>query len=374
MRKAQNWNQPCPNKNCCYYGQKNKGNIKCKSTYMTKSGKRRTFKCQECGETFSETRDTVFFDLRASEEKVIMALKMILVQVSLSGIAFVLNVTEETILRWLERAYQKATEINQVLLKILPVTEVQLDEMWSFVKRKLSEKAADKGESPQEAKDGRQWIWISYAPEYRLILAAVVGPRTFQTALLLIQTTAAIVLGVPCFFSDGFSCYLQALIEYYHKIKSFPKTGRKGRPKNPKKEPHPDLVYGQVIKKREKGKIVSICYQVVLGAQRLTQLGLKISTTLLERLNLTIRQSLAPLARKTLAFSKERENLTKQVTFFQVFYNFARPHMSLREKISVANEPFKQRWKPKTPAMAAGISDHVWTFRELLTIKLAHAP
>jgi IS1 family transposase/transposase-like protein len=309
MRKAQNWNQPCPNKSCCYYGQKNKGNIKCISTYMTKSGKRRTFECKECGETFSETRDTVFFDLRTSEEKVIMALKMILVQVSLSGIAFVLDVTEETILRWLERAYQKANEINQILLQDLPVTEVQLDEMWSFVKRKLSEKAANDGESPQEAKDGRQWIWISYAPEYRLILAAIVGPRTFQTALLLIQMTATVVLGVPCFFSDGFSCYLQALIEYYHEIITFPKTGRKGRPKNPKKEPHPDLVYGQVIKKREKGRIVSICNKVVLGAERLVQVGLKISTTLLERLNLTIRQSLAPLARKTLAFSKEAIHL-----------------------------------------------------------------
>jgi len=272
------------------------------------------------------------------------------------------------------RAYQKANEINQVLLKGLTITEVQLDEMWSFVKRKLSEKAADKGESPQEANDGRQWIWISYAPQYRLILAAVVGPRTFQTACLLIQMTAAIVTGVPCFFSDGFSCYLQALIEYYHKIITFPKTGRKGRPKDPKKEPHPDLVYGQLIKKREKGRIVSICNKAVLGAQRLAQLGLKISTTLLERLNLTIRQSLAPLARKTLAFSKERENLTKQITFFQVFYNFVRPHMSLREKIFVTNEPFKQVWDPKTPAMTAGLTDHVWSFRELLTIKPAHAP
>ena len=58
---------------------KNKGNSKCKSTYVTKSGKRRTFECQECGGIFSETRDTVFFNLRASEEKVIMALKVILV-------------------------------------------------------------------------------------------------------------------------------------------------------------------------------------------------------------------------------------------------------------------------------------------------------
>ena len=93
-----------------------------------------------------------------------------------------------------------------------------------------------------------------------------------------------------------------------------------------------------MIKKRQKGRIVSICHKVILGAERLAQLGLKISTTLLERLNLTIRQSLAPLARKTLAFSKERENLSKQITFFQAFYNFVRPHMSLREKVSVSKQ------------------------------------
>jgi len=250
MRKAQNWNQPCPNKDCKHYGQINTGNISAISTYMTESGKRRIFKCSHCKEIFSETRDTVFFDLRTPEEKVIMALKMILVKVSLSGITFVLNVKEETILDWLNRAYQKAEEINRALLKELPITEIQLDEMWSFVKRKISEKAKDDKESPQEATDGRQWIWVSYAPEFRLILGIVVGPRTYQTALLLIQITAMILTGIPCFFSDGFSCYLPALIECYHKIKSFPKTGRQGRPKNSVKEVHPDLVYGQVVKHR----------------------------------------------------------------------------------------------------------------------------
>lgn len=186
--------------------------------------------------------------------------------------------------------------------------------------------------------------------------------------------TVMIIVGVPCFFSDGYSCYRQALIHCYHKIKTFPRTGKKGCPKNPIKEPHPDLVYGQVVKERKQGRIVNITYRVKCGAERLAQLGKKISTTLIERLNLTFRQSLAPLARKTLSFSKERENLKKQTVFFQAFYNFARPHMSLREKISKTTEPFEQRWKQKTPGMAAGLTDHIWTFRELLTIKLAYAP
>ena len=105
MRKAQNWDQPCPNKSCKYYGQKNKGNIRCISTYPTQSGRRRVFECLSCLKPFSETRDTVFFNLKTHEEKVIMALKMILVKVSLAGICFVLGVKEETILNWLARFY-----------------------------------------------------------------------------------------------------------------------------------------------------------------------------------------------------------------------------------------------------------------------------
>jgi len=315
---------------------------------MTQSGKRLIFKCSSCEETFSETRDTVFFDLRTSEEKVMMALKMILAQVGLSGISFVLGVKEETILVWLDRASRKAEEINKTLLKDLPVTEVQLDEMWAFVKRKVSKQAGNDTESPQKADDGRQWIWVSYAPEFRLILGMVVGPRTFETALSLIQITAGMVLGTPCFFSDGFSCYMRALIESYHKITIFPRTGKRGRPKDPIKEAHSDLVYGQVVKERKGNRIVSISYRIKCGAERLAQLGLKISTTLLERLNLTLRQSLAPLARKTLGFSKERKNLRKQTVLFQAFYNFARPHMSLREKVSEIDKPFEQKWRQKT--------------------------
>mgnify|MGYP001163034342 CR=1 FL=1 len=167
---------------------------------------------------------------------------------------------------------------------------------------------------------------------------------------------------------------MRALIECYGKIKVFPGTGQRGRPKDPIKEPRPDLVYGQVVKERKGGRIIKVTHRIKCGAERLAQPGLKISTTLLERLNLTIRESLAPLARKTLGFSKERKNLRKQTLFFQAFYNFARPHMSLREKASETTGAFEQKWTPRTPAMAAGLTDHVWTFRELLTVKLAHAP
>ena len=108
-----------------------------------------------------------------------MALKMLLGRVDLAGICFVLGVTEETILAWLKRAARQAEAINahllRDLLRDLPVTQVQLDEMWNFIERKhttASGQAEQRGESPPASTDGRQWLWLSYAPQFRLILAA----------------------------------------------------------------------------------------------------------------------------------------------------------------------------------------------------------
>jgi IS1 family transposase/transposase-like protein len=373
MRKPKAWGHPCPNPDCSHYRLINRGNVSAIATYLTQSGKRRIFRCGKCEGTFSETRDTVFFDLRTPEEKVMMALKMLLVKVALMDIGFVLGVTEETVLDWLRRAAQKAHEINAHLLRDLPVTQVQLDEMWSFIRRKQAQQASPDGESTEESKDGRQWVWISFAPEFRLILAAFVGPRTFDSALQLIQMTAAVVLGVPCFFSDGFSCYLSALLAVYHTLKTFPRTGKPGRPKQPIMEPHPELVYGQVIKKKRKGRLQELVYRVCCGPQRLEELGLSISTSLIERLNLTLRHALAPLVRKSWSFCKERTQMRRRVVLFQAFYNFARPHMSLRlplpEPVPHASGLIQPKWSPRTPGMAAGLTDHVWTFRELLTAK-----
>jgi IS1 family transposase/transposase-like protein len=373
MRKPKDWGHPCANPDCSHYRLINRGNMSAIATYLTQRGKRRIFRCSKCESTFSETRDTVFFDLRTPEEKVMMALKMLLVKVALSDIGFVLGVTEETVLAWLRRAAQKAQEINAHLLRDLPVTQVQLDEMWSFIRRKQAQQAGSDGESMEWSEDGRQWVWISFAPEFRLILAACVGPRTFDRALQLIQMTAAVVLGVPCFFSDGFSCYLSALMEVYHTLQTFPRTGKPGRPKQPIKEPHPDLVYGQVIKKKRKGRLQALVYRVCCGAKRLEELGLSISTSLIERLNLTLRHALAPLVRKSWSFCKDRTQMRRRVVLFQAFYNFARPHMSLRlplpEQAPHASGLIQPKWCHRTPGMAAGLTDHVWTFRELLTAK-----
>jgi transposase-like protein len=112
MRKPKNWGQPCPNPDRSHYRLMDRGNLSAISTYLPPSGQRRIFRCNACQATFSETRDTVFFDLRTPEAKGMMALKMLLVKVALSDIGFGLGVTDETVLEWLQRAAQKAHEIN----------------------------------------------------------------------------------------------------------------------------------------------------------------------------------------------------------------------------------------------------------------------
>src|SRR5499426_2854815 len=349
------------------------GNVSAIATYLTQSGKRRIFRCHTCTTHFAETRDTVFFDLRTSGEKVMMALKMLLVRVDLTGISFVLDVTEETVLVWRRRAAQQAEEINRHLLRDLPVTQVQLDEMWNFIERQHSCETDAAGESGPDSEDGRQGVWISFAPAFRLMIAAIVGPRTLDSAKEVVAATKARVAGIPAFFSDGFTCYLAALIAAFHVVTTFARTGKRGRPRKPLCQPHPDLVYGQLVKQKHQGKLVTLSTRVVLGAERLTHLGCTISTALVERVNLTLRQALAPLARKTASFCQDRERMRQRVVFFQAFYNVARPHMSLRQPLPL-HERTRQgaicpRWRECTPGVAAGLTDHVWTFRELLTAK-----
>lgn len=373
MRKPKDWGQPCPNPECTHYRRMQQGNVSAIATYRTQSGKRRIFRCHTCETPFAETRETVFFDLRTAEDKVMMALKMLLVRVDLAGISFVLGVTEETVLAWLRRAAHQAEVVNQHRLRALPVTQVQLDEMWNFIARKHACETDAAGESLPDSADGRPWVWISFAPEFRLMIAAIVGPRTLDTAQEVVATTKARVAGIPAFFSDGFTCYLAALIAAFHVVTTFARTGKRGRPRLPRCAPHPDLVYGQLVKQKQHGKLLTLSTRVVLGAERLTSLGHTISTALVEGVNLTLRQALAPLPRKTASFCKDRERLRQRVVFFQAFYNVARPHMSLRQPLPLqartGHGAIRPRWRERTPALAAGLTDHVWTFRELLTAK-----
>jgi hypothetical protein len=149
-----------------------------------------------------------------------------------------------------------------------------------------------------------------------------------------------------------------------------PRTGQRGRPRKPKQIPAPELRYAQVVKRREGRKLVEVLRKVVYGnPDQIPENA--ISTSLLERQNLTIRQDNARLTRKTLAFSKDQDDLRAQLALYIAYANLVHKHHALRlpfdEKV---RGKVRRKWAPRTPAaMAAGRTDHPWSLRELLTYK-----
>ena len=301
---------------------------------------------------------------------------MLLGRCELPASSLGLGVRQQTTLFWRARAAAKAAETNQPLWRKVQVTPVQPDERWNFIARKRSSQAVAQGQSPAAAEAGRQWFWLSFAPAYPLILAAVVGPQVFETARLLIQITARIVAGMAVFFSDGFSCDTAALLCLYGQRPEFERTGKRGRPR--KKAiiaPQAELVYAQLIKEKEKGRLKALKERVIFAAEKLLSVGLKSSPSLLERVNQTFRHALAPLVRQSRWFGKERAAMKKRVTFWTSYDNFARAQQSLRWAIPAEKRAqqglIEQKYKQRTAGMAAKLTDPVWRFRELVTAKFA---
>jgi len=137
---------------------------------------------------------------------------------------------------------------------------------------------------------------------------------------------------LPLFASDGLDQYGVALFDRWHVEVPCPRTGKPGRPRGPAKHPHPDLRYVQVVKKREGRKLVAVSRRVVHGDKESVKRG-DICTSLIERLNLTLREDNAPLARKTLAFAKNEDELRAHLALYVAYYHFVRPHRSLREEL-----------------------------------------
>jgi hypothetical protein len=164
----------------------------------------------------------------------------------------------------------------------------------------------------------------------------------------------------PPTVSDGWGGIDEAMVEVYGKV---PEYSGRGRPPT-RKRPVPGWQYLQVVKRRKKGRVVGTRLRVVYGdpEEVLKLLGQSIAYA--ERTHLTMRHFNSRLVRKTLAFSKGLEMHRAAMTWEDAYYNLARPLKTLR--LEVFDDPLRS-WLPRTPAMVAGLTDHVWAVKELLT-------
>jgi hypothetical protein len=160
--------------------------------------------------------------------------------------------------------------------------------------------------------------------------------------------------------SDGWGGIDDAMVEVYGVVPEYKGVGRPPT----RKRPQPGWKYLQVVKQRENGRVVGVKLRVIYGNKEEVLALLGKSTAYIERTHLTMRLFNGRLTRRTLAFSKLLEMYRASAAWEDLIYNLARPLKTLR--VEVFDDP-SRRWKSRSPAMAAGLTDHIWTVKELLT-------
>jgi IS1 family transposase len=245
--------------------------------------------------------------------------------------------------------------------------EVQFDEKWAFVTKK--EKNCDP-DDPADRLCGDCWDHVAFDAEHRLVVSVVPGERTAENVRRVVDDYRQRTGGtIPSLITtDEYAAYPEAILEAYGKEVVPERTGKPGRPKAPYKVASEELNYATVHKTRKKGRVVKIDYRVVFGTVLAVQAALAastvsraINTAFVERHNGTDRNRNARKVRKTYCFSKDYA-VHEAVTYFTMYtYNFCWPVRTLRER-----QDENSLWQERTPAMAAGLTDHVWPLAEWL--------
>jgi transposase-like protein len=344
--------QFCHNPDCHARGQLGLGNIR------VHSQKERRYRCITCGQTFAATRDTPFYRLKNSPDLVALVIVLLCHGCPVQAIVAAFGLDERTVAAWRDRAGRHGQRVHErvVLRGQVELGHVQADEM--FVK----------------AVGRRLWMAMAMAVPSRLWLGGVVSARrdlSLITAVVQMVRCAAKGLAfLVCV--DGLASYVTAFTRVF---RDPVRTGRAGRPRL---VAIPGLLLGQVVKHHSGRRLVSVTRRVVLGtaaaitaALAATGTGTGINTSYIERLNATFRAAACVLVRRGRAIARGEGALTGWMYLIGCAYNFCWEHDSLR----TANPPWERlKWRARTPAMAAGLTDHRWTMQELLSYAIPLPP
>ncbi len=362
-------NHYCPNPNCSYYGWVGRGNIR--SNGHPSGGRRRQLQCIVCNTYFMETKGTIFYRCSTPPDTIWKALKALAEGLDIQATARVFEIEPDTVQNWLNQAAKHMEAVSQYMLYDLHLSQVQVDELWALL-------------GLRQKKDERnsRWVWAAVDPVSKLFLSFVVGDRSLDTAQLLIHAVVQVLTAgcVPLFTSDQWSSYAAALLTHFGHWVETPRRHRLGRPPKPRWLPLPALQYAQVVKRRVKGRVVEVSHKVVYGSLKAvekvlseTGVGKIINMAFIERLNLAIRHHVAALGRKVLSLAKTQLGLEAQLSICKSYHNFCLPHSSLRlplpEPQPTRGSGSPRRWQQRSPAMAAGVTDHIWRMEEVLLFR-----
>jgi transposase-like protein len=306
--------------------------------------------CHTCGRTFAATTGTPYYRLHTAAELVTVVLTLLSHGCPPQAIVAAFGVDERTVAAWLGRAGAHCQRVHAHLVQQghVDVQHVQADELWVKLVGQ------------------RVWLALALAVPTRLWLGGALSPqrdRALITALVRqVRACARRLDLLVCV--DGLSSYVTAFRRVFRDPVP---TGRRGRPR---------LVLaagfqlGQVVKQYAQRRVVSVRQRVVEGTAAgiaavlaATGTGQQIHTAYIERLNATFRGCLTPLVRRGRALAHQPATLQAGMYLVGAAYNFCWVHGSLRQPAPAGTG---RKWQERTPAMAAGLTDHPWSLQEVL--------
>ena len=342
----------CHNPDCPARGQVGRGNI------GIHSRKQRRYICHECGKTFTESKGTVFYRLRYSVEFVTQMITLLAYGCPIAAIVAAFRLDERTVASWQRRAGAHCQQVHEHLVQ---------------QPRDLGQVQAD--EIRVKHQGGIVLLAMALQVCTRLWLGGVVSAhRDGNLITHLIEQIRRCALYRPLLFCvDGFAAYVSSIKRVF-RTPVF--TGKRGRPHLRAWE-HVCIV--QVVKQVSRKRVVGIIRRIAGGTSeqvqsllKQTQKALQAHVAYMERLNGTFRSRIAALVRRGRSLARQSQTLHQAIYMVGTVYNFCAPHKSLRLALYVSDN--RIHWVPRTPAIAAGITDHIWTVQELLSYQVPLPP
>ncbi len=354
--------QICLNPNCEKHELFDGGNL---VRYGKDKRGRQRLKCTCCGQVFSERKETIFYRKRTSEEVIVDVLTMIGQGSRIAAASRAMKKKPDTIGKWVKEAGSNAGSVENVLLKGCQAGASQVDGLWSYVKNK-----GKKSGHIETEKTGTFWRVTVLETETRLRVASSFNKNeqdaTIEALHVLEQRNG--MRSPPPLASDGHNGCGEAMKEIWGKVPQYKGIG----PYPKHKAAGQDWQHLKTIKNRGQKEISVFCEkQVVYGDEEEVIALLGRGTVHLERTHLTMRNFNARIARKGPGMSKILEIHRAAATLEDAYYNLCHEVRTLKVPLFEPKEMdaaprFTQRWKQRTPMMAAKITDHTWTVKELL--------
>jgi hypothetical protein len=340
----------------------------------------RQLPCLGCHGYFLEHHGTLFHGKQAAVALIVRVLACLAEGLGIRATARVFEVDPHTVLEWLVEAAEQLRAFAAYCLCDIHVRQLQLDELYAVL-REVKTGEISKDEAIKRLERSPCWSWTALDPQSKLLLVIDVGTRTLEMAQRMVHQVVQRLAPdcVPLCLTDGLKEYGTALLTHFGFWVQPERCQATGPRPKPRWMPLPELLYAQVVKSYRRRRLVGVTHRVVFGTrlaieQVLARCGWTINTAFVERLNLDIRQRVAAIGRRVNTLCQGAEGLRDQLVLFQTYHNFVLPHASLRQPLPIP-EPTNSSgsakvWRPCTPAMEAGLTDHVWTLKEVLLFRV----